>query len=87
MCRRQVFPNARLFCDCNSLPDVLEHLDTIANGVQTHDAPAQTTITNLAYKTAVQQVLNGTLSEKGILAPMTPQINNPLMKELKEKYG
>lgn len=36
---------------------------------------------------AVLQVLNGTLSEKGILAPMTPKINNPLMKELKEKYG
>lgn len=36
---------------------------------------------------AVQQVLNGTLSEKGVLAPMTPQINDPLMKELKEKYG
>lgn len=36
---------------------------------------------------AVKQVLNGTLSKKGILAPMTPDINNPLMKELKDKYG
>lgn len=36
---------------------------------------------------AVQQVLNGTLSEKGILAPITPKINNPIIKELKEKYG
>lgn len=36
---------------------------------------------------AVQQVLNGTLSEKGVLAPMNAKINNPLMKELKEKYG
>ncbi|KFH47427.1 Saccharopine dehydrogenase [NADP(+), L-glutamate-forming]-like protein [Hapsidospora chrysogenum ATCC 11550] len=36
---------------------------------------------------AVQQVLNGTLSEKGVLAPMTPKINDPLIKELKEKYG
>ncbi|KJZ80559.1 Saccharopine dehydrogenase [Hirsutella minnesotensis 3608] len=36
---------------------------------------------------AVQQVLNGTLSEKGVLAPMTAKINNPIMKELKEKYG
>ncbi|PQE29069.1 saccharopine dehydrogenase protein [Rutstroemia sp. NJR-2017a BBW] len=36
---------------------------------------------------AVKQVLDGTISEKGILAPMSPQINNPLMKELKEKYG
>lgn len=36
---------------------------------------------------AVQQVLNGTISEKGILAPMTSKINDPLKKELKEKYG
>jgi saccharopine dehydrogenase (NADP+, L-glutamate forming) len=32
-------------------------------------------------------VLNGTLSERGIIAPMTPKINNPLMKELKDNYG
>ena len=37
--------------------------------------------------TAVKQVLDGTISEKGILAPLNPKINNPLMKELKEKYG
>ncbi|KZF22671.1 putative Saccharopine dehydrogenase [Xylona heveae TC161] len=36
---------------------------------------------------AVKQVLNGTISEKGILAPMTTKINTPLMKELKEEYG
>lgn len=36
---------------------------------------------------AVKQVLNGTLSEKGILAPMNSKINDPLIKELKEKYG
>ncbi|KAK9769043.1 putative Saccharopine dehydrogenase [Seiridium cardinale] len=36
---------------------------------------------------AVKQVLNGTLSEKGVLAPMNSKINDPLMKELKEKYG
>ena len=36
---------------------------------------------------AVKQVLNGTLSEKGILAPMTRKINDPLMKELKDEYG
>ncbi|MCJ1248289.1 Saccharopine dehydrogenase [NADP(+), L-glutamate-forming] [Trapelia coarctata] len=35
---------------------------------------------------AIKQVLDGTISEKGILAPMTPKINNPLMAELK-KYG
>ena len=36
---------------------------------------------------AAQKVLDGTISEKGILAPMTPKINDPLIKELKEKYG
>jgi saccharopine dehydrogenase (NADP+, L-glutamate forming) len=35
---------------------------------------------------AVKQVLDGTISEKGILWPGTPKINNPLMEELK-KYG
>lgn len=35
---------------------------------------------------AVKQVLDGTISEKGILAPMSPKINNPLIEELK-KYG
>ncbi|RDL35967.1 Uncharacterized protein BP5553_06579 [Venustampulla echinocandica] len=36
---------------------------------------------------AVKQVLNGTISDKGVLAPMSTRINDPLMKELKEKYG
>ncbi|KAI0996708.1 Saccharopine dehydrogenase [Podosphaera aphanis] len=36
---------------------------------------------------AVKQVLDGTISEKGILAPMSSKINDPIMKELKEKYG
>ena len=36
---------------------------------------------------AVKQVLSGQISEKGILAPMTPEICEPLMKELKEEYG
>ncbi|KAI9831159.1 MAG: Saccharopine dehydrogenase [NADP(+), L-glutamate-forming] [Sarea resinae] len=36
---------------------------------------------------AVQQVLNGTIKDKGILAPMDPKINDPLIKELREKYG
>jgi saccharopine dehydrogenase (NADP+, L-glutamate forming) len=35
---------------------------------------------------AVKQVLNGTISEKGILAPMSSKINDPLMEELR-KYG
>ncbi|KAF2811163.1 saccharopine dehydrogenase-like protein [Mytilinidion resinicola] len=36
---------------------------------------------------AVQQVLDGTISEKGILAPMSPEICRPLLKTLTEKYG
>jgi saccharopine dehydrogenase (NADP+, L-glutamate forming) len=36
---------------------------------------------------AVQQVLDGTLKERGILAPMSPEICRPLMKILEEKYG
>jgi saccharopine dehydrogenase (NADP+, L-glutamate forming) len=33
---------------------------------------------------AVKQVLDGTISEKGILWPGNPKINNPLMEELKK---
>lgn len=36
---------------------------------------------------AVKQVLNGTISEKGVLAPMSTNITEPLMKELKDQYG
>lgn len=36
---------------------------------------------------AVQQVLDGTISEKGVLAPMSPELCKPLMKTLTEKYG
>lgn len=36
---------------------------------------------------AVKQVLNGTISDRGILAPMNTKLNDPLIKELKEEYG
>ncbi|KAJ5640476.1 Saccharopine dehydrogenase [Penicillium herquei] len=36
---------------------------------------------------AVKQVLNGTLTKKGVIAPMTMDICGPLIKELKEEYG
>jgi len=36
---------------------------------------------------AAKQVLNGTIAAKGILAPMTTDITEPLMNELKDKYG
>ncbi len=45
------------------------------------------TFADTACQTAVKQVLNGTISEKGILAPLNSKINDPLIKELKEKYG
>lgn len=36
---------------------------------------------------AVQQVLDGTIKGPGLLAPMLPELNDPIMKELKDKYG
>lgn len=36
---------------------------------------------------AVQQILDGTLSKRGLLAPMSSDINDPIMKTLKDKYG
>jgi saccharopine dehydrogenase (NADP+, L-glutamate forming) len=39
------------------------------------------------HTTAVKLVLDGTISDKGILAPLKASINEPLMKELRENYG
>lgn len=36
---------------------------------------------------AVKQVLDGTISERGVLAPYSWSLCEPIMKELKEKYG
>lgn len=36
---------------------------------------------------ATKLVLNGTIKGPGLVAPYSPQINDPIMKELKEKYG
>lgn len=36
---------------------------------------------------AVLQVLDGTISEKGMIAPLSSKINNSLIKTLKEKHG
>lgn len=35
---------------------------------------------------ATKQILNGELSKKGLLAPMSSDINDSIMKELKDKY-
>lgn len=36
---------------------------------------------------ATQQILDGTLNKVGLLAPMSSDINDPIMKTLKEKYN
>lgn len=36
---------------------------------------------------AVKQVLDGTISDKGVLAPMDPRVAESLRKELAGKYG
>lgn len=36
---------------------------------------------------ATLMVLDGRISRRGVLAPMDAEINEPIMKELKEKYG
>ncbi|GME91330.1 unnamed protein product [[Candida] boidinii] len=36
---------------------------------------------------ATLQVLNGELSTPGLFAPMTPEINDPIMKILKDEYN
>jgi saccharopine dehydrogenase (NADP+, L-glutamate forming) len=36
---------------------------------------------------AVQQVLDGTLNQKGVIAPMSKEICEPLMKTLEKDYG
>ncbi|GAO16189.1 uncharacterized protein UV8b_05599 [Ustilaginoidea virens] len=48
---------------------------------------AMARLVGLPAGVAVKQVLDGTISERGVIAPMTTKINTPLMKELKEKYG
>lgn len=36
---------------------------------------------------AVKLVLDGTIADKGVLAPMTSSIIDPLIKVLREDYG
>ncbi|KAH6610681.1 Apo Saccharopine reductase [Trichoderma cornu-damae] len=37
--------------------------------------------------TAAKLVLDGTIGDRGIIAPLSGNINGPLMRELREKYG
>ena len=48
---------------------------------------AMAKLVGLPCAVAVEQVLNGTISDKGILAPMDMKICAPLIKELKERFG
>jgi len=48
---------------------------------------AMARLVGITCAVAVQQVLNGTLADKGILAPMNSRINDPLIEELKSRYG
>ncbi|CCD27460.1 saccharopine dehydrogenase (NADP+, L-glutamate-forming) NDAI_0K02690 [Naumovozyma dairenensis CBS 421] len=41
----------------------------------------------LPVSIATRFTLNGTIKGSGLLAPYSPEINDPIMKELKEKYG
>ena len=36
---------------------------------------------------AVLMVLDGEITEKGVLAPVTPELSEPIRLKLKEKYG
>ena len=36
---------------------------------------------------ATKLVLDGTIKGPGLVVPYSPEINDPIMKELKEKYG
>ncbi|PFH54967.1 hypothetical protein XA68_11315 [Ophiocordyceps unilateralis] len=47
---------------------------------------AMTKLVGVPCAVAVKQVLDGTISKKGILAPISSEINNPLIEEIK-KHG
>ncbi|KAK1965632.1 saccharopine dehydrogenase [Colletotrichum eremochloae] len=64
------------------LSTLVEYGSTDPNGYS-----AMAKLVGIPCAVAVKQVLNGTLSEKGVLAPMSSKINDPLIKELKEQYG
>lgn len=60
---------------------------TLAEYGDTKGYSAMAKLVGVPCAVAVQQVLDGTLKEKGILAPMTPEICKPLMDTLSQKYG
>ncbi|PWY69711.1 saccharopine dehydrogenase [Aspergillus heteromorphus CBS 117.55] len=64
------------------LSTLVEYGSTEPNGYS-----AMAKLVGVPCAVAVKQVLNGTIAEKGVLAPMNSKLNDPLIKELKEKYG
>ncbi|KAH7141266.1 Saccharopine dehydrogenase [Dactylonectria estremocensis] len=68
--------------------------DTITSTLCEYGAPigsggysAMAKLVGVPCGVAVKQVLNGTIKEKGILAPVKESINTSLMKELKDNHG
>jgi len=62
--------------------------DTITSTLCEYGAPigsggysAMAKLVGIPCGVAVKQVLDGTISDKGVLAPMNPAINKPLMQE------
>ncbi|KAK2059983.1 saccharopine dehydrogenase [Colletotrichum caudatum] len=63
------------------LSTLVEYGSTDPNGYS-----AMAKLVGIPCAVAVKQVLDGTLSERGVVAPMSSKINDPLIKDLKE-YG
>jgi saccharopine dehydrogenase (NADP+, L-glutamate forming) len=68
--------------------------NTIASTLCEYGAPigsggysAMSKLVGVPCGVAVKQVLNGTISDRGVLAPVYAKLNNPLMKELKDNHG
>ncbi|KAH6976240.1 saccharopine dehydrogenase [Ilyonectria sp. MPI-CAGE-AT-0026] len=68
--------------------------DTITSTLCEYGAPigsggytAMAKLVGVPCGVAVKQVLDGTISEKGILAPVNAALNKSLMKELKDNHG
>jgi saccharopine dehydrogenase (NADP+, L-glutamate forming) len=68
--------------------------NTVASTLVEYGAPigsggytAMARLVGVPCGVAVKQVLNGAISERGILAPMDPELNRSLMKELKDNHG
>ena len=68
--------------------------DTITSTLCEYGAPigsdgysAMAKLVGIPCGVAVKQVLDGTISDKGVLAPLNSNINQSLMQELKNEYG